>query len=93
MSNLLFLSKVLERVILRQLVAHLSSNGLLPKFQSAYRKGHSTETAVLKVFLDIVDDMDKGKCVLLLLLDRSAAFDTVDHDIASQDVNVVRSCR
>ena len=75
------MSKVLERVILRQLVVHLTSNGLLPEFQSAYRKGHSTETAVLKVFSVIVDDMDKGKFVLLSLLDLSAAFDTVDHDI------------
>ena len=64
-SNLTFLSKVLERVILHQLVAHLSSNGLLPEFQPAYRKGHSMETAMLKVFTDIVDDMDKGKFVLL----------------------------
>ena len=63
------------------MVAHLSSNGLLPEFQSAYRKGHSTETAVLEIFSDIVDDMDKGKFVLLSLLDLSAAFDTVDHDI------------
>ena len=76
-SNLPFLSKVIERVILRQLAAHLSSNGLLPEFQSAYRKGHSTETAVLKVFSDIVDDMNKGKFVLLSLLDLTAAFDTV----------------
>ena len=81
MSNLPFLSKVLGRVILRQLVVHLSTNGLLPEFQSAYRKGHPTETAVLKVFSDIVDDMDKGKFELLSLLDLSAAFDTVDHDI------------
>ena len=81
MSNLPFLSKVLERVILRQLFAHLSSTGLHPVFHSANRKEHSTETAVLKVFSDIVDDMDKGEFVLLSLLDLSAAFDTVDHDI------------
>ena len=81
MSNLPFLSKVLERVILPQLIVHLSSNGMLPEFQSAYRKGHSTETAVLKVFWDSVDDMDKDKFVLLSLLDLSTAFDTVDHDI------------
>ena len=70
-------SKVLERIILRQLAVHLSSNGLLLQFQS----GHSTDTAVLKVFSDIVDDTDNGKFVLLSLLDLSAAFDTVDYDI------------
>ena len=63
--NLPFLSKVLEWVILHQLVAHLSSNGLLPEFQSAYRKGHSTVSAIIKVFSDIFDDMGKGKFVLL----------------------------
>ena len=60
---------------------HLSSNGILPQFQSAYRNGHSTETAVIKVFSDIVDDMDKEKFLQLSLLDLSAAFDTVVHDI------------
>ena len=78
-SNLPFLSKVLERVILHQLVAHLLSRPSC--LQSAYRKEHSTETAVLKVFSDNVDDMDKGKFVLLSLLDLSVAFDTVDHEI------------
>ena len=67
--NLPFLSKFLEHAILHQLVAHLSSNGLLPEFQSAYIKGHSTVITIIKLFSDIVDDMDKGKFVLLLLLD------------------------
>ena len=62
------------------MVVHLSSNGLFPEFQSAYRKSHSTETAVLKVFSDIVNDVNKGKFVLLSLLDLPAAFDTVDYD-------------
>lgn len=80
-SNLPFLSKVLERLVNKQLVAHLDSNRLMPKDQSAYRRGHSTETAIMKVFGDIVDATANGQLALLCSLDLSAAFDTVDHDI------------
>ena len=52
--------------------------------KSAYRPGHSTETAVLKSFSDIIDAIDKGQLALLSLLDLSAAFDTVDHHILRQ---------
>ena len=54
-SNLPFLSKLLDRGVHRQLVGYLNSNNLLPEFQSAYKHGHSTETAVLKMFSDIID--------------------------------------
>ena len=80
-SNLPFLSKLLEHVVHRQPAGYLNSNKLLPEFQSAYRHGHSTETVVLKVFSDIVDTIDLAKLALLSLLDLSAAFDTVDHSI------------
>ena len=52
-----------------------------PEVQSAYRKFHSTESAVLKVLSDIYSEADKGKVTLLALLDMSAAFDAVDHVI------------
>ena len=84
MSNVTFLSKVLERVVHQQMSSYLIVNKLMPEFQSANWPGHSTETAALKVFSDIIDAIDKGQLALLSLLDLSAAFDTVDHHILRQ---------
>ena len=80
-SNLSFLSKVIEKVVAARLLEHMSENNLLDPMQSAYRKGHSTETALLRVHNDILSAVDKGNGVGLILLDLSAAFDTVDHTI------------
>lgn len=80
-SNLSFLSKLLERVAVHQLQEYLSQNNLLPVTQSAYRKHHSTETALLRVQNDILRAVDKHQEVFLVLLDLSAAFDTLDHEI------------
>ena len=52
-SNLTFLSKTVERVVAWQLKGYLAANGLLPQLQSAYRRGHSTETALLRVMSDV----------------------------------------
>ena len=76
------MSKVLERLIARQLIQHLSEWKLLPELQSAYRRYrayHSTETAVLPVVSDILEPLDRGDLAALTLLDLSAAFDSVDH--------------
>ena len=80
-SNLCFLSKLLEKVVLNQLNMHLSTNNLLNPFQSAYRQSHSTETALLHILNDLLLSTDSGKVSLLTLLDLSAAFDTIDHTI------------
>jgi len=80
-SNLSVMSKLLERLVVRQLLDYLNKSSLLPRLQSAYRVGHSTETAVLKVLSDILLTIDSGDLPALVLLDLSAAFDTVDHDI------------
>ena len=80
-SNLPFLSKLLERVVHNRLQAFLDSNDLLPRSQSAYRQFHSTETAVTKVYNDMLLAADNGQVTALCLLDLSAAFDTVDHDL------------
>ena len=87
-SKLTFLSKVIQRLVFRRLSDYFNAYHLLPSFQSAYRKGHSTETALLKVASDIWDAMDKGMVTLLGLLDLSAAFDTVDHDILVEGLRI-----
>ena len=80
-SNLSFMSKLIERVVSIQLNEYLSANNLIPRFQSAYRQGHSTETALLRVWSDMLMAADNRKVTLLSLLDMSAAFDCVDHSI------------
>ena len=60
---------------------HVDDNNLGELYQSAYKKRHSTETALLKVQDDILRAIDNSCCVILLLLDLSATFDTVDHCI------------
>ena len=80
-SNLSVLSKLLERLVVRQLMEYLLSADLMPPLQSGYRQGHSTETAVLQVVSDILQAVDNGDLAALVLLDLSAAFDTVDHFI------------
>ena len=80
-SNLTYMSKLVERLVYWQLSIFLEAHNLLSKHQSGFRARHSTETAVLKAMSDILEDADRGNGVLLGLLDMSAAFDTVDHDI------------
>ncbi|MGB5557614.1 MAG: reverse transcriptase family protein, partial [Paracoccaceae bacterium] len=80
-SNLPFISKILEKVVLAQLQKHLSENDLLDARQSAYRKGHSTETAALSVLDGLLVSADEKRLSLVALLDLSAAFDTLDHSI------------
>jgi hypothetical protein len=83
-SNLPFVSKVLEKVVAKRLQHHRDSNQLNEKMQSAYRRHHSTETALLRIQNDLLGAVDSKKCTYLVLLDLSAAFDTVDHPILLQ---------
>ena len=80
-SNLSFLSKLVERVVFSQIGTYLTNNNLYPRSQSSYRKHHSTEAVLLKVMNDIEYALDDGLDVALVLVDLSSAFDTVDHQI------------
>ena len=74
-SNLSFLSKLIERLVCVQLVNHLGKNGLYEVFQSAYREVHSTETTLLRVQNDILQAVDCRGGAILVLLDLSVALD------------------
>jgi hypothetical protein len=83
-ANLSYISKLIERAVVGQIVSHLESNQLLDITQSAYRCHHSCETAILAVLNTAYLAIDKRQVTLLVLLDLSAAFDSVDHLILSQ---------
>ncbi|KAA5652462.1 hypothetical protein F3G58_32585, partial [Pseudomonas aeruginosa] len=76
-----FLSKVLERLIHNQLNEFLTRNQLLNPYQSGFRPGHSTVTALVNITDAIRLGMESGKLTVLALLDFSNAFGTVDFDI------------
>ncbi|XP_075933638.1 uncharacterized protein LOC142933414 [Anarhichas minor] len=80
-SNLPYLSKVIERAVASQLKSHLNLHNLYEPFQSGFRSKHSTETALLKITNDILLSADSGFLSILILLDLSAAFDTINHSI------------
>ena len=78
-SNLFFVSETLRRIVANQLNLYMTENRLHEQYQSVYRQHHSVETALVRVQNDILMSIDRGDAVLLILLDLSAAFDTVDH--------------
>ena len=80
-SNLTFLGKIIERVVLSRLNDHLTANNLNSPDQFAYKKNHSTETLMIKVVNDLLIAADGKEATVIMLLDLSAAFDTVDHDL------------
>ena len=80
-SNLSFISKLVEKAIFNQVHHYMTLNNLYPPLQSAYRKNHSTETTLIKLNNDVLLKMNSQHVILLILLDLSSAFDTVDHSI------------
>lgn len=84
-SNLAFMSKLAEKAALRTLSKYLDDYHLMPEYQSAYRPFHSTETSLLKLTNDVLCNMEQRKVTLLVAVDLSAAFDTVDHTVL-QDI-------
>ena len=85
-SNLSFLGKTIETAAKKELIAHMETLNVLPEDQSAYCDFHSTETALCSIVSDLLEYMDNGKCAILILLDLSAAFDTVDHKLLIHDL-------
>jgi len=77
-SNLNTISKIVERVYLARLSAHVKQSPNFNRFQSAYRRGHNTETALLRMLNDVYSAADRGSRTMLLQLDLSSAFDTLD---------------
>ncbi len=78
-SNLSFLDKVLKKSVFNLLQSLLDQNVALEVFQSGFKANRSTESTLLRVFIDLFSD--SGHSVVLLLLDLTAAFDTIDHKV------------
>ena len=87
-SNLCFIAKILEKLVLSHVSSYLNSHNLHNTCQSAYHPGHSTETAILKVVNDLFLSLDKGNISVLALLDFSSAFDTIDHPILVHHLHI-----
>ena len=80
-SNLAFSGKLIEHIVADQIISHMNQHNLMKEKQSAYRKFHNTETALLRVKTDIIKAMDNQEITCLILFDLSAAFNTVGHTI------------
>ena len=80
-SNLPFMSKLVERCMLAQINKHCEDNQMMPDYQSAYRSNYSCETSLVKLVNDILWDFENQNAVALVALDLIAAFNTVDHDV------------
>ena len=79
-SNLIFLGKLIERVVDIRLRDHMEQNKLTTKEEYGYKKSHSTELLLTLVTNNLLEACDRNLPSVVLLLDLSAAFDTVDHD-------------
>ena len=80
-SILPLLSKIMEKIVFKQVMDYFSNNNLLSSFQHAYREGHSTSTALLQMSDDWLACLDNKKLVGAVMLDFSAAFDVIDHTL------------
>ena len=80
-SNLHIISKVIEKLVAKRLEEHMSEYSMYYPMQSAYKLVHSRETVLVKINYDIFSSLDAGKCTVLVSLDLSTAFDTINHNV------------
>ena len=88
-SILCTLSKIIEKLALKQICGYLNLHNLFDPNQSAYRRHHGCITALLKITDDIFDGIDDSEITLLILLDFSKAFDTVNHKLLLEKLNIL----
>ena len=79
--NISYLAKTLEKCAVIKLQDHLKESKLVISKQSAYKRNHSPETALVNIFENIYNDLDQNTSILLIFLDYSSAFDTINHNI------------
>ena len=79
-SNLSYISKLVEHVMAAQVVTHIERHGMMEAHKSAYCSSDSMETALLKVKTDVIQALENQEVACLILLNLSAVFDTIDHD-------------
>ena len=80
MTNEVFISKLTEKVVSMRIFSHMTLNNLHSKYQHAYKKFHGTETLLVKLVDDVLIGFESNSATIVLLIDLSAAFDTVDID-------------
>ena len=86
-SGLSFLSKLVQQVVANQLTSHINNNNLGNPHQSAYNPGYSTETALMSIKNEVHLSLECDEPTALVLLDLSATFDTIDHNILLLTLN------
>ena len=87
-SNLNFISKIVERCILQQFNRHCKNYNLLPEYQSSYRTNHNCETSLLKIVKDLLWGIKRHSVTAFVAMYLSAAFDTADHEVL---INVLKT--
>ena len=88
-SLLPVLSKVLERVIFEQMISYLEENQLLHPSHHGFRAGHSTVTALIEMYDQWIEALEREEVTAVVMLDLSAAFDVVDHTILLQKLEIL----